>query len=83
MAQRRRNHEIKPSARSEIIGMSKAGLSSYEIARVTGDPPSTIQYTLKQAPIRDENKSLPRGGPRKTDGREDRKLARAARVSKT
>ncbi len=77
MTERRPGHELDHIARSEIVGMSRAGHSSYEIARITGDAPSTIQYTLKQAPIRDENHSLPRGRPTKTDAREDRKLARA------
>ena len=62
--------------------MHRAGASISQISAVVTRPGSTVSRTIKNAPLRDDYKSLPRGHPRVTDERMDRRLVREARANR-
>lgn len=72
--------ELTPRIRSIVEGLHDCGLSYRKIQAQVNDKEnlhvsvSTIYDTVKKAPQRDENKSAPRGRPRKTDERTDRRI---------
>jgi transposase len=81
MARRRKTNrrELSPTKRAYLVGRRDAGESFGQISSKTGIPKSTVIDTVKNASERGTTKSLPRGGPRKTDPRDDRILCREAK----
>ncbi|KAG9232875.1 hypothetical protein BJ875DRAFT_544203 [Amylocarpus encephaloides] len=56
--------ELSPYIRGQVIGQRECGQSPTEIARGINLSVSSVKYTLAQAPLRHEGKSIPRA-PRK------------------
>ncbi len=75
--------ELTPAQRAEIIGAHRLGVTAPEIAARLGYKQPTVYYTLRMAEKREDNKSRPRGGPRKTDAEKDKLLAEVAMAAPT
>jgi hypothetical protein len=72
-------HELTPIERAYLVGRCDAGESFGHISSETGVPKTTVIDTVKNASERGTTTSLPRGGPCKTDIRDERILRREAR----
>jgi len=72
-------HELTPIERAYLVGRHDAGESFGHISSETGVPKSTIIDTVKNASEHSDTKSLPRGGQRKSDLRDNRILCREVR----
>ncbi|KAH9204021.1 hypothetical protein DL95DRAFT_349506, partial [Leptodontidium sp. 2 PMI_412] len=73
--------ELSPYLRGQILGQARRYTNPYEIARDLKLDYGTVKYTIKQEPLRDDGKSL----PRKPRGKsytiaEERKLLRHVRL---
>lgn len=67
--------ELTLFQRGLIIGASFNGTSQRELIKIISLPESTIRLTLKKAPLRDNQTSLPRSGqPKKYTARDERIL---------
>lgn len=78
--QRKTNrHELRPTERAYLVGRHDAGESFGHISSETGIPKTTVIDTVKKASERGTTTSLPRGGPRKTDLRDEHILCREAK----
>ena len=71
-----KGRELKPLQRAMIHGMFTAGAKAAAIARLFRVHRSTIGRTLQTHSDTTQFKSQPRGWPRKTTGRADRRLYR-------
>jgi transposase len=73
--------ELSPYARGIIKGMRQKGAKFQEIGDALQIPKSTVQYTVKKQPLRQEGKSLARPGqPPKLSSRDERSILRAIRT---
>ncbi len=75
--------ELTPAQRAEIIRTHRLGATAPEIAARLGHKQPTVYYTLRMAEKRDDNKSRPHGGLRKTDAEKDKLLAEVAMAAPT
>ena len=75
--------QLKPHERSEIIGQYNARVPLHQISKNTGRRRSTIQWTVKQANLRDdEQHDLQRSGrPRETTQAQDNRVYRHLRIN--
>jgi hypothetical protein len=71
--------ELTPIERAYLVGRRDAGESFDQISRETGVPKTTVIDTVHNTKKRGSTESLPRGGPRKTDARTNRRLFRETR----
>ena len=51
---------LTPYMRGRIAGHSELGATSYQIASNLNVPRSTVQYTIKQDPLRNEGATIPK-----------------------
>ncbi|KAG4427249.1 hypothetical protein IFR05_017268 [Cadophora sp. M221] len=79
---RGKGYELSLYLRGQILGQARRYTNPYEIARDLKLNFSTIKYTIKQEPLCDDGKSLPRKprGKSYTVAAEERKLLRHVRL---
>ncbi len=78
-ARKTSRRKLTAEVRTELVGASKMGHSSFKIAEDFGLNPRTVRDNLRRASSRDAGKSRPRGRPRKTNSDFDDALETSAR----